>query len=273
MHKKNIIFVAVILALIVTYSFRNNYLSLPSTGSVSSNILYLTQPVTSFSGTIDKIEGNSITVSQNMTSQQAAPIQITPSLSKKITYKIQLTDKTNISRPSAFIPYLLKQITSPIGPMGQSEKLNVKDLKIGQVVSANSNIDLRTLKGSQFEATSINVSAKTISISGKIADVKSNQIIVKAVPNLNFPQPELRPINIELLNQRQPKEQNYTVAVNQNTEISKTLFTTDPTKPRKTERLSISDLKKNMQVTVYSDQDVTEVSQIKALLISTFSAP
>ncbi len=284
MHKKLIILGALIIALIGTYILRNNYLGSGSAGTVSSNILYLTQPITSFSGTIDKIEGNSIIISQNMILQQVfnspiappnnpmqpvPPVQITPPQPKKITYKVLITDKTNIARPTVFVPYLLKQSQSLGRPMGQSEKLSIKDLKVGQIVNTSSNIDLRTLKGSQFEATYINVAAKTISISGTITNVKQNQIIVKSLPPTTAVDIGFRggPANMAPSNQQPPKEQNYTVTIDQNTEISANIPLEDQVKQSAPKKLSMYDLKKDMQVTVYSNEDVTETTQLKALLI------
>lgn len=290
MHKKFIIAAAIVLGLIVVYELRGSYLNFGSSsgGSTSSNILYLTNPVTSFSGTIDKVEGNSITVSQSMILQQIAivPIvqtapnnpnqppaatQITPPPTKKITFKVLVTDKTNISRPAAFVPYLLKQQSSVTSAgaapaLAQNEKLSVQDLKTGQTVSVISNVDLRTLNGSQFEAVSINASSIINSINGTVISVNGSELKIKSVVNT----PGIVPGAASTV---KPQEKTYTVTVDQNTEIARNTFSTDPTKPSKPEKLLVSDLKKDMQVTVYSDVDTTETTELKALLISAFSAP
>jgi len=61
--------------------------------------------------------------------------------------------------------------------------------------------------------------------------------------------------------------------VTQDTEISRNTFSNDPTKPASPEKLSFNDLKKDLQVTVYSDTDITTATEVKALRIEPFMQP
>lgn len=232
----------------------------------SRDILYLTQPIISFSGKIEKISGNTLWVSQRVTMAQApeqrtinpSPIKQSPRtiptpLFKTITLKVTVTDATQISRPTPSVPYLF---TTPTPP-SSLPTLSISDLAVGQSVSVTTNTDLRMFSADTVEATSIQLSLISNVLSGTIVSVRDNTITLKATPAQVFqPTPQAA------------KEATYTIVVTTATEISHYLPSQDqPPKPLKPERLSLSDLKPDMQVTVYTDGDVTTQTQLKALRI------
>lgn len=252
---------------------------------VSSDILFLTQPVTNFSGKVDKVEGNAVWVSQQFTLAQnytmAPPPVLTPGQSspaiptpippKNISYKVLVNSNTQISRPPVYISYLL--ITPP---PSVPVKLSVKDIKQGQFITLNTNTDLRTISGNEFTANSIQLPQIQNSINGKISSISGNTLLVKAfAPIQNGP----GGMAIGSATIPPPKEVIYSVTVTDATEISRygqmepSKETETPkeggliNKPPAPEKLSVSDLKADMQITVYADIDVTATQKFTALRI------
>lgn len=223
--------------------------------TVSDNILYLTQPVTTFSGKIEKIEGNTIFVSQTFTlpktnqpqaisaSLNQSPIPLPTPQTKTITFKVVITKDTQIAHPSPSIPYLFKS-SSPLLP----SPLAVKDLKVGELVTVLTTKDLRTLQGDTIEATSIILPLFSNTVSGRIITIQGNTFTLRVVfPSAAITQP--------------PKETLYTITITSDTEISRYDQSNKP------ERLTLSDLNPDMDVTVYTDSDVTTETQLRALRI------
>lgn len=249
--------------------------------SISANILFLTQPVTTFSGTVEKIEGSIVTISEQAVEQSSIvgapppPLSInnppatnpppykplpTP-VTKTLTYKINISEKTVISQPPSFINYLFISPT----PAPQI-KLSLQDIKVGQTISVNSAVDLRTLSGNQFEAVMVNLPAKMTSLNGKITDINGNIVTVKGFAPMANPNP---------LNALPPKEKDYRISVNDQTEVSR--FTNvlgakpnEPVTAPKAEKLALGDLKKDMQVSVYTAEDITASQTLTALRIEPF---
>jgi len=230
--------------------------SLTQTKTISPDILYLTQPVYSFSGVVEKTGSDSILVTQNVTLSQMMPpgmppaippganITISPTQTpKKLSYTVKITDKTTITRPAMNVPLLL---VTPKPP--QMQKLSVKDITVGETVSIQTNTDLRTLSGNTFEAVSINLPQIQNSIMGTITSIENGKITVKStMPGA--------------------QEKEITVTVSADTEISRYLPPDKENPMPKPVKLSFSDLAKNMQVTVYTDVDVTKQSSVTALRI------
>lgn len=253
----------------------NSLVNTSSKNKVSSDILLLTQPVNNFSGKVDKIEGNAIWVSQQFTLPQPMlpppavttpgqppPAIPTPLPPKTVTYKVVINTTTQINRPPVFISYLL---TTPTPPA--PEKLSVKDIKLGQYISLNTNTDLRTLVNNEIVASSIQLPPIANSINGKISNISGNTLSIKAFPPSQggpggpamMPNASIAP----------PKEVTYTVAVTDSTEISR-YGQPEPAKegamPKGPvpEKLSVSDLKVDMQLTVWTNVDVTAVQKFTA---------
>lgn len=251
-------------------------------GPVSPNILYITQPVTSFSGIVDKIEGNAILVTNRYSLLQTKPITITvipnqpPVIPTQktvaVTYRVVVSDKTQITQPMSFINYLFKTITPAPAP-----KLTIKDIKVGSYISINSQMDLRTFEGSVFEATMINLPQKINMLNGTIVRLEGNTVILRA-----FPPVAINPLtSIGSSPASPPQEKEYTVKIGQDTEISHMIFATvtAPLSPEQTpippkaEQLSLADLKKDMQITVYTTEDVLTNMSLSALRIEPILLP
>lgn len=243
--------------------------------STLPNILFLTNPVTEFTGKVDKISDNSIFIAGKYSitpppTPPNAPTNIPGSVitvaplppAKVITYKINIQPYTIFNRPDSPVKYLIKKITPTPTP-----KLTIKDIKAGQMITVTTASDLRALKKEEFDAYSVKLLPIMNTISGKISEInsKDGMITLKAVqpvrPGLNEPTPE------------KPKEIEYAISVTSDTEISRLGAVPTPAKagatPRPAEVLEykITDLKKDIQITVYTDVDVIENQRLKALLI------
>ncbi len=143
-----LILVIIITALLISSGrLKLNQTSPPSFQTISPNILYLTQPIISFSGQITKISGNTITTSHqasasSQTSQITPSYQVTIAPTTSISF-LSLDTSTNTSTPSA-----------TIAP-------TIKNLEVGQLVAAISRVDLRTLFVEKFESQLITMDTKT----------------------------------------------------------------------------------------------------------------
>lgn len=206
----------------------------PSLSGPSSTILFLTQPVKTFSGIIEKIDGDTLTVSQNMTMN---------SVTQKITYRV-ITDKnTLIEQPESPIPYLFAKSGNAI-----NKKKTIKDLKVGQAAVINTDEDLRTLTFQEFKATRVTLNAIANTLSGPVFDVNGSTLIIKAIPPFT-------PVS------ETPKERNYRIKITSNTEISRSAADGTPV------RLTLNDLKRNMWVVAYTDGDLNSGTDFTALRI------
>lgn len=227
-----VIFILGILLLVLgANAMKKNNVSLSGPNSI---ILFLTQPVKTFSGIIEKIDGDTLTISQNMTAG---------SVTKKITYRIIVDKNTVIEQPESPIPYLFAK-TAGAG----SKKKTIKDLKVGQAAVINTDEDLRTLTSQEFKATRITLNAIANTLSGPVFDVGGNTLIIKTIPPFT-------PIS------ETPKERNYRVKVTNNTEISRSAADGTPV------RLTLNDLKRNMWVVAYTDGDLNSGTDFTALRI------
>lgn len=272
-----IIFIIAILFLSGGFLFFQNNLNIfgkKLSDSSIPNILFFTNPVTDFTGKVDKISDNSIWVSQKYTITPPplppnAPTMIPGQLitvpplppTKIITYKVNIAPYTIISRPDLPIAYLFKKITPTPTPI-----LTIKDIHTGQIVTVVSTSDLRTLKTEEFDAYSLKISPVINTISGKIASIntKDSIIILKAIQPAQPGDKEPTPT--------QPKEIEYSVSITQDTEISRMSKAETPKagvtpKPSQPVKYQITDLKADIQITVSTDTDVIENHKLKALRI------
>jgi hypothetical protein len=199
-----------------------------------TNIFFLTQPVKTFSGVIEKIEGDSVTVSQNMTNG---------SVTQNISYRV-ITDKnTVIEQPESPVPYLFAKTADAI-----KKKKTIKDLKVGRAAVVNTDEDLRALTSPEFRATRITLGSIANTLSGKVFDVNGNTLIIRAIPS-SSPGSD------------SPKEKNFRVKITDNTEISRSAADGTPV------RLTLDDLKRNIWVIVYTDGDLNSGTEFTALRV------
>ena len=273
MNKKLLIIAGIAILFLALFFFtQTKQFNQSTTAAVSPNILYFTSPVTAFSGTVDSVSGNVITVSRMITLSQTNYPQpgskpaVNPSpqptqVTKKITFRVKITSNAIINLPPAMINYLFLTPTPAPAP-----KLTISDIKAGQTVTITSTTDLRTNTSGIITAAAILLNEAT-AVNGKITAVTGNVLTVKGTAFLLAPPPD--PLALPGIS----KEATYTVNVTGNTEISRykpiAAMPTPgqvPPLPEK-EKLSLADLKPGIQVTVYTDQDVTATQNLTALRI------
>lgn len=261
--------VTILLIVFLFYSFSKIS---PDKQSISPNILALTQPVTYFSGKVEKISGNTLTVTQSITSTQpmlpptanpGAPLP-TPKITT-VTYSVLVSDTTQISQSTSYTPYLIKTNKPETAPVS---KLSIKNIKVGQYVSVSILEDLRTLKGNTLKATMINLPQIVNYLNGKIVSVAGNALTIKA-----FAPSAGGPMGTADTAASAPQEKDYVITLTSATEISYMPYnagmpTAETATPPKAKVLTVSDLKKDMQVTVYTAEDVIESSKLSALLVN-----
>jgi len=194
----------------------------------------------------------------NPNTQTTPYIPPTP-ITKTLTYKVKVTKTTTFSRPANQVNYLLVTGT-PVPPPA----LSVKDIAVGQTITVSSAKDLRTLASDEFEAISISLPPITTTITGKITavDAQNNTLVLKAMPPAGPMQQTTQPSG----------EVEYLITVSPQTEISRlkpaeaAKEETIP-KPPQAEKFSLSDLKVDMQATVYTAVDIASNQKFTALRI------
>ena len=227
----------------------------------SPNILFLTQPVYNLSGTVESVKDNVITIKQNTTSQMSNII-ISPNMNpaaiptpetKTIFYQVIVDNNTTINRPTSNIPYLFTT-PSPVMPV----KLQISSIMVGDILNITATTDLRTTPPDQIKAFSIQLPQSINSLSGKITDVTLSSVSIKGY----LPTPA---ITISA-NPKPAQEKIFVIAINPETEIS-LISTPEPKK------LSLGDLKKDMQAIIYTAENITENQKITALCIELIIPP
>lgn len=179
---------------------------------------------------------------------------------KTLSYKVNIASYTQITRPDITVVYLFNKNTPTPTP-----KLTINDIKTGQTVTISTTRDLRSNTSKEVDAYTIKLPPFINKLTGKITSIKSNEglIILKAmtpariIPN----EPTSTPV-----------ENEYAVSVTQTTEISRpgtveTAKTGTTPKPPQPVKYEITDLKADIQITVYADSDVIDNHKIKALRI------
>lgn len=261
MNKQIIIPISLVLAIplaVFGYLEYSKYLHANNT-FISPNILYITQPVTIFSGVIEKINGSTITVSQAMYLSSPLVVPATnassppPSpIANTISYNITVNDQTLITQISPYVNYLFKANT-----LSNYQTLSLSDLSVGQNVTINSKVDLRTLKSNTFEAVSINLPAIFNTLGGTITQINGTGLIVKGLSPSN----QLSTTNNSLSSP--PTEQEYIIKITDNTEISRL----NPGTPPRPEKLNLSNLKIGMHVDIYTNSDIGHGTEFEAIRI------
>lgn len=230
----------------------------------SANILYLTQPVYSVTGKIEKINNNNIVVSDQVVSSPTTSTlggPVAPPSTKTLTFQVDIGNKTVIGSPTP--PILLAQPPASGSAVPTKPSMTIKDLRVGETVMVTSSMDLRTLQGEEFEATTV-IPLLTTSLSGTIVNVSANTITIKSISTAG-PTPT---------SSSQAQSKNYTMAIDANTNISKitpvapTLGGTVPPSPPVPTKLSPSDLKNGDQVNIITNDDINFSTNLRAVIIS-----
>lgn len=177
-------------------------LAFPRSSSVTPNpdALYFTNPVMNFSGAkITRRSADAIWVEVATPPIGASPLIVpppaggpatgpqTPTIpeSKKLNFKIAITDSTTITKPTTFIPYAFKQqaplLTAPPAlAAAQPNRLTIDDLSDGEVVDIFLAEDLRFAKGNTLKASSITKRVNSNTLSGPIESISGNALKIKA---------------------------------------------------------------------------------------------
>lgn len=221
--------------------------SLSNSLNISPDILFLTSPVYSFDGVIDKTGTDSITVSKQVSINSIAMEAGNPALAnpeiRKITYTFSITPETRLDKISSFMPTFIPPSTPSATP-----QITLTDFKSGQSVSVISKEDLRTVTSGKTVAVSITKSAGTVTASGIISELTSNLLTLKAGP------PSL------------PEPMDIKISINSQTEIISGSGTTQ-------KKASISDLKQGTLVTIYTEDDMVSTPNPVAKGISLMNQP
>lgn len=231
-----------VLALFMFFDYKNNV----NRPTISPNILYLTQPVTSFTGIVEKKETDRIIVSQTVPSIPSPQLSPTPT---RLTYTFLISKNTSFLRPPVNTTFLF--ITPP--PL-KEKKYQLNNIEVGSTVTVSVNTDLRSLKKPVFEANNVFLTAAVNIFTGKIIDIKEGAITVDT-----------------------SKNEKIQVHVTSQTEISRYVFTppvdNQPLQPVRPERMSFKDLADGMQVTVYTDKDILTEKNLTAVRIEPIILP
>lgn len=247
-------------------------------GNTSSNLMYLTNPVNSFSGKVTKIGSSDFYLSQTYTPAQTGIIALPPAagqkaatavtpqptpLPKTITFRVMVGKNTVFNRSASFVPYLLKT-SNPQTPT----QVTLNDVQVGQMVTVSSAKDLRTVSSDEFEATQVQLPAPVNTMSGKIAQIQNGIMSVKGyLPNYGA-----GPGVAATQQTAAPKEETFNFKVTDETEISGNL-PPEAVKPGEqpkaptVKKYSLDELKVNQQVTVYADGEVAPGKTANALRI------
>ncbi len=201
-------------------------------------------------GEIGEIKDNVITVSGKVGQGDAK------------TYKVIINKDTQfIGQILAKPIYLQSTITQP-------QTLNLTDFKVGDNIIIKTSLNLRNPSIKEIPALSIQFPAYFDTLYGKLLQVGTDTIVIRAIDPTSLARvvnPE-RPSEIYV-------EKDYTIKISSETQVFKVILPPDnPTKPS-SEIASLSDLKKDQKVRVYSDTDVTATDQITAKYIEIDTSP
>lgn len=223
-----LLFILAIVIGLAFYFYKGSVSKNPKTTSEDS---LLEQPLYDFSGNIEEINGQTLTVTDTQYSSQQP---------KKTTYKVRVNDQTDIKWEPLSVPYSLK-IATPSAAQAKSG-----DLKIGQRVQVRVKEDIRKNGRGELTANSITISHGLVVINGTINSFQDNKLELRAKP------PSV------------PEEKDYQFKLDSETEI--TSFADQ-------KKLPLSELKKDIDVIIYSDKDVNLFVDLKALKISVMIRP
>ena len=247
------ILVVIVLFIFIDLMTKSRIAGLPVSPRVVSN----TQPVMSFAGVVEKIDGNRMTVSKRQETET-------------IVFQAVVSDKTPIGQLPPTVPYLIKK-----SPPSQVKRVVLKDIRVGQFVTLTSSTDLRLAKTNVFEPTSVTVRPKSIILDGTIVQISKNILILQAKPQIILPK-------IFGITPSPAIEKEYTILVSASTEISKknsAALRQDNLDSNITPTsfvpiiVPFSDLKKDMRVIIFTQEDVTLQTKVTALLIVPVNSP
>lgn len=244
---------------------------LAPTSSVSPDILYLTQPIHTFSGTVESVNGNTIVLgamlppsTQNLQPRAPGLSPMPTIVQKQITYTVTVSNSAHLSRlgqsPTLAVPIFQSSQSAAVRQPPQIKPLTLSDVQVGMYITVGTDSDLRTLQGSSFTATSVLLPQEVKTIAGSIKGISGNILTVSAVP-VSYGSPFL---------QQQPKD--YTITLTSATTIVENTPQT-PEKQSTQQQLTPSQLQQGMSISVTTDQDMTNTQSANAVSISVVVPP
>ena len=246
-----LIFILIGIGAGVTIYLGMNKQATPQTSTpTSTNSNTTTSPLTYLSATIDKIEGNTLTVSQKTSPDQTR------------TYKVKIDNNTKIYGSFTTKPAALQLTSSPI-----AHEIKLEDLKTGNIISLATTIDVNNNSSvKEFTASEIRLPPTINVISGNIKSVDKEGLIIEAFPPLN-------PANFDPAKQPSlPEKKDFTIKLAENVEIYKNNYSPSDGKASY-EKIGVADLKKDMVVSVFADSEVLDKTEITALYIEVIPQP
>lgn len=196
--------------------------------TASPYVLYVTTPVLTFQGRLDKIEGNTLRVSRSIPPAASQKARNPASDTKEITIAFAMTDETAVTRAS--IP------GQADANNGKPVPLQVSDLTVGQLVSVTTLDDLRFEETAPREATEIQVQTRNFLIAGVIKKIEDKTLSLFTNP----PPDDSLPQDAQVL-----KPHDYTVSVLENTQI---IYDDGG-------NAGLGDLKPNIFINIYTNED------------------
>jgi hypothetical protein len=197
----------------------------------SEDILFLTQPVNTLSGVIEETNNNSLIIKTTPNKElmnggeDAAEENVNKDQRKQLTYQVLIDDETEIVKEQTQLNYLFKK-----------EEFGFNDLEQGMEVVVQAKDDLRTLAKEEFVAESIRFEPRVQTLEGTIEKVEGNVLHLEK----------------QLIEPGRGDEKTvYQVRVNGETEISAEECNNLQCEAQ---RYSLTDLRTNTQVTVYTHQ-------------------
>lgn len=227
---------------------------LPTT--LSSNILNLTSPVYNFSGRVEKIEGDTLVITQTIAAPLLAPAPGTESKPaekpKTISYSVKVSQNANITRQSV-VPVNAPVPSSASGILNTPTSLSLSDIKVGDYVSVSTDQDLRVISGNSFNALSVSLAPAQTSLMGQITNVEGNLVTVTGSPIGATPGMFVGP-------------QEYRLSLNDETELSRRVGT-------RTSRINAGDLKIGQQINATTTQALNAEANNDLATIEVMEAP
>lgn len=225
--------------------------------ALSSNILSLTAPVYSFSGQVQKIEGDTLVITQTIAAPPLAPAPGTDNNQtekpKTISYNVKVSQSTNITR-QAIVPVNAPVPASASGIIAApAASLSINDIKVGDLVSASTDQDLRTTSGNSFNALSISLAPAQTALMGQVLKIEGNLLTVLGSP-----------VGAALGMPVGPQE--YRINLTDSTQISRRSGS-------RTSKINASDLKTGQQINITTTQGLNAGSGNDAALVEVIEIP
>lgn len=259
MEQKQLIFISIFSTAIALLTLGYLLVSPPAKSPVNKNILALTQPVTTFSGTVKQISGNYVTLDRMVTqpaNENNTSVRITPTPAvMHIDYRVQITGTTHFNQTTDPIDYESKTglPQSPLTP-------SVQNIRVNDWVTVTTKTDLRTLTGDTFVADNVTLPPIEKYLTGTVSGKEPNTLIIHGTAGTMVAAEQTQSaLNIS--------EQDFTVTMSSATKTVKHIYSADIKQPVVTAAVPWDGIPTGTHVTVYTDKPITGDSDITAVYV------